>query len=195
MLSCRICFQIYTSWGMGYLSITFARAVQSLITVVFNSSHAFPLYVQQIIKILSLGTGSANLSRMNQVVELQSINIQLDSSVASITRVAAMDISGAIANGIVIAQNANPNIKICKDRIEFGKCYAPELQGFTGNLYPTMIPFPNYYLEFGNLIYYFDKRAYKLSIWNKSLDYKGAFAPTTPDNSAIFDMIYPRFAK
>ena len=27
--------------GHGLLSITFARAVQSLITVVFNSSHAF----------------------------------------------------------------------------------------------------------------------------------------------------------
>ena len=67
-----------------------------------------------------------------------------------------MCLSGAIANGIVLAQNENPNIKICKDRIEFGKCYTPELQGFSGNLYPT-IPLPNFYLEFGNLIYYYDK--------------------------------------
>ena len=194
MLSCSyiIPYISHEAWAIVYYLY---RAVQSLNVVIFNSSHAFSLYVQQIIKMLSLGTDSANLSSMNQVVELQSINIQLDSSVASITRVASMDISGAIANGIVIAQNANPNIKICKDRIEFGKCYAPELQGLSGNLYPTMIPFPNYYLEFGNLIYYFDKRAYKLSIWNKSLDYKGVFPPTTPDNPAIFDMIYPRFAK
>ena len=134
------------------------------------------------------------MSTMNQVVELQSINILLDSSVASITKVAAMTLSGAIANGIVIAQNANPNIKICKDRIEFGKCYTPELQGFSGNLYPTIIPFPYFYLEYGNLIYYFDKNAYKLSFWNKSLDYKGMFPPTEPDNPAIFNIIYPKFA-
>lgn len=62
---------------------------------------------------------------MNNGFYLQTINIQLDSSVKSITKVAAMCLSGAIANGIVLAQNENPNIKICKDRIEFGKCYTP----------------------------------------------------------------------
>ena len=131
---------------------------------------------------------------MNNGFYLQTINIQLDSSVKSITKVAAVCLSGAIANGIVLAQNENPNIKICKDRIEFGKCYTPELQGFSGNLYPT-IPLPNFYLEFGNLIYYYDKSAYKHSLWSKELDYRGIFPPTSPDDPTIFNLIYPKFAK
>ena len=121
---------------------------------------------------------------MNNGIYLQTINIQLDSSVKSITKVAAMCLSGAI----------DPNIKICKDRIEFGKCYTPELQGFSGNLYPT-IPLPNFYLEFGNLIYYYDKSAYKHSLWSKELDYRGIFPPTSPDDPTIFNLIYPKFAK
>ena len=60
-------------------------------------------------------------------------------------------------------------------------------QGVTGNI------FPNFFLEFGNLVYYFND-AYKCSLFNKQLDYKGAFPPTVPDNEHIFNMIYPRFA-
>ena len=60
-------------------------------------------------------------------------------------------------------------------------------QGVSGNI------FPNFFLEFGNLVYYFND-SYKCSIFNKQLDYKGAFAPTVPDNEQIFNMIYPRFA-
>lgn len=64
---------------------------------------------------------------MNGGFYLNSINIQLDSSVKSITAVAAMCLSGSIENGIIIAQNENPNITIYKNKIEFGKCYNPML--------------------------------------------------------------------
>ena len=118
---------------------------------------------------------------------LNSLNIQLDSSVKSITKVAAMCLSGSIENGIFIAQNRNPNIVIYKNRIEFGKCYNPQFQGYSGTI------MPNFFLEFGNLVYYFD-RAYKHSFLSKKLDYQGIFAPSIPDNEEIFNMIYPKFA-
>ncbi len=124
---------------------------------------------------------------MNGGAYIQSINIQLDSSVKSITKVAAMCLSGAIANGIVITQNENPNIKIYKNKIEFGKCYNPEFAGLSGNI------FPNFFLEFGNLVYYYDS-AYKCSMWSKELDYKGFFAPTEPDNEYVFNLIYPKYS-
>ena len=119
---------------------------------------------------------------------LQSINIQLDSSVQSITRVAAMCLSGAIANGIVLSGNENPDIRICKNKIEFGRCYTPELQGLSGMI------FQNFHLEYGNLVYYYSD-AYTLSFWSKSLDYKGYFTPNVPDDPTIFNMIYPKFAQ
>lgn len=97
-----------------------------------------------------------------------------------------MCLSGSIANGIALAQNENPNIKIFKNKIEFGKCCNSELQGITGNV------FPNYYIEFGNLIYYYDDN-FKCSLWGNILDYKGFFAPTEPDNIYIFNLIYPKF--
>ncbi len=118
---------------------------------------------------------------------IQSIDIQLDMSVKSLTKIAAMCLSGTIANGIVLAQNENPNIRIWKNKIEFGKCYNPELAGLSGNI------MPNYYLEFGNLVYYYDD-SFKCSLWDKQLDYKGFFTPTEPDNMYIFNMIYPKFA-
>lgn len=120
-------------------------------------------------------------------MNIQSLNIQLDSSVKSITKVAAMCLSGAIANGIVLAQNENPNIKIYKNKIEFGRCYNPELIELSGNI------IPNYFLEFGNLTYYYDD-SFKCSLLKKQLDYKGFFTPTEPDNVYIFNMIYPKFA-
>ena len=124
---------------------------------------------------------------MNEGFYLNSIDIQLDSSVKSITEVAAMCLSGAIENGIIISQNTDPSIRICKDRIEFGKCFNPDLYGMAGNI------MTNYYLEYGNLVYRFDS-AYKHSFLTNKLDYKGIFAPSVPDNEEIFDMIYPRFA-
>lgn len=120
-------------------------------------------------------------------MNIQSLNIQLDSSVKSITKVAAMCLSGTIANGIVLAQNENPHIKIYKNKIEFGRCNNPELIGLSGNIAP------NYFLEFGCLIYYYDN-SFKCSFWNKQLDYKGFFMPTEPDNEHIFNIIYPKFA-
>ena len=51
----------------GLLSITFARAVQSLITVVFNSSHAFSIYAL-FIKMLFLGTDSAIHIKMKKIL-------------------------------------------------------------------------------------------------------------------------------
>ena len=54
-----ICSYIYLM-RHGLLSITFARAVQSLITVVFNSSHAFSIYALFTLKILYLWADSAN---------------------------------------------------------------------------------------------------------------------------------------
>ena len=71
--------------------------------------------------------------------------------------------------------------------IEFGKCYNPEFLGFSGNI------MTNYFMEFGNLVYYYDD-SFKCSIRNKQLDYKGFFAPTEPDNEYIFNMIYPKLA-
>lgn len=98
-----------------------------------------------------------------------------------------MCLSGAIANGVVLAQNLEPKIKIFKNKIEFGKCFNPELQGVSGNVFPC------FYVEYGNLVYYFNS-GYKYSSWGKKLDYTGMFAPTEPDNPQIFDLIYPKFA-
>ena len=124
---------------------------------------------------------------MNEGFGIYSIDIQLDSSVKSLTKVAAMCISGVIENGIVLALNENPKIKIYKNKIEFGKCYNPELQGLSGNI------MTNYYLEYGNLVYYFNN-GYKLSFWSKQLDYQGVMPPTQPDNEYIYNLIYPRYA-
>lgn len=124
---------------------------------------------------------------MDEGFYIQSIDVLLDASVKSLTKVAAMCLSGIIANGIVLAQNKNPNIKIYKNKIEFGRCDNSELIGISGNIAP------NYFLEFGNLVYYYDN-SFKCSLWNKQLDYKGFFMPTEPDNEYIYNMIYPKFA-
>lgn len=124
---------------------------------------------------------------MDDLFHIYSLDIQLDSSVHSMTKVAAMGLSGEIQNGIYLSKNPNPRIKICKNRIEFGKCHNPNLQNVTGNV------FQNYYVEFGNLIYYFNTM-YKCSFLRKQIDYVGHFPPSTPDNEAIFNMIYPKFA-
>lgn len=115
------------------------------------------------------------------------MNIRLDSSVQHITKTACMVFSGTIQNGLMLTNNINANIVIYKDRIEFGKCYHPDLEYVTGLI------FPNFYKEYGNIVYRFGT-GFKCSVWNKTLDYVGVFPPTEPDNSEIFRLIYPKFS-
>lgn len=51
---------------------------------------------------------------------------------------------------------------------------------------------PNFYMEYGNVIYRFDS-GYSYSVWSKKLDYTGMFAPTVPDNVQLFNLIYPQY--
>lgn len=113
------------------------------------------------------------------------INIRLDCSVKSISRTAAYHLSSVIANGIMLSQNSE--IIIYKDHIDFGRCMNPEFQGTSGNIAP------NFYMEYGNVIYRFGSNL-KCSWFSKQLEYVGCMAPTFPDNSEIFNLIYPRFA-
>lgn len=113
------------------------------------------------------------------------INIRLDCSVKSISRTAAYHLSSVIANGIMLSQNSE--IIIYKDHIDFGGCMNPEFQGTLGNIAP------NFYIEYGNVIYRFGSNL-KCSWFSKQLEYVGCMAPTFPDNSEIFNLIYPRFA-
>lgn len=113
------------------------------------------------------------------------INIRLDCSVKSISRTAAYHLSSVIANGIMLSQNSE--IIIYKDHIDFGRCINPEFQGTSGNIAP------NFYMEYGNVIYRFGSNL-KCSWFSKQLEYVGCMAPTFPDNSEIFNLIYPRFA-
>ena len=81
---------------------------------------------------------------MDEGFYIQSIDIKLDETVRSLTKIAAMYLSGSIANGIVLAQNENPNIKIYKNKIEFGKCYNPEFILWNlGILFITMMILSN----------------------------------------------------
>lgn len=113
------------------------------------------------------------------------INVRLDHSVKSISRTAACHLSSVIANGIMLAQNKD--VVIYKDRIDFGRCSNPEIQGMSGNIAP------NFYMEYGNVIYRFGSNL-KCGWLSKQIDYVGTMAPTSPDNYEIFKLIYPRFA-
>lgn len=113
------------------------------------------------------------------------ININLDSSVKSISLTAAYHLSSIIGNGIMLSRNND--IVIYKDRIDFGRCYNPELKGISGNIAP------NFYIEYGNVIYRFGSNL-KCGWFKKQIDYVGTLAPTSPDNPDIFRLIYPRFA-
>lgn len=115
------------------------------------------------------------------------INIELDSSVKHISQVAAMALSGSIQNGIVLVGNDSNKIVIYKDRIDFGKTYNSEFEGISGNIAP------NFYLEYGKVIYYFGSNI-KCSFFSKTIEYKGLFPPTVPDNRELYNLIYPRFA-
>ncbi len=118
-------------------------------------------------------------------VPIRNINVRLDSSVKSISRAAACHLSSVIANGIMLAQNND--VVIYKDRIDFGRCSNPEIQGMSGNIAP------NFYMEYGNVIYRFGSNL-KCGWLSKQIDYVGTMAPTSPDNPEIFNLIYPRFA-
>lgn len=113
------------------------------------------------------------------------MNIRLDSSVKSISRVAAYHLSSVIANGIIMSQSNE--VVIYKNRIDFGKCNNAEFQGVSGNIAP------NFYIEYGNVIYRFGSNL-KCGWFSKQIDYIGTMAPTAPDNPEIFNLIYPRFA-
>ena len=118
-------------------------------------------------------------------VPMSNINVRLDSSVKSITRTAACHLLSVIANGIMLAQNND--VVIYKDRIDFGRCSNPEIQGMSGNIAP------NFYMEYGNVIYRFGSNL-KCGWFSKQIDYVGTMAPTSPDNPEVFNLIYPRFA-
>ena len=118
-------------------------------------------------------------------VSMSNINIRLDSSVKSITHTAACHLSSVIAIGIALSQNNN--VIIYNDRVDFGKCINPEIQGVSGNIAS------NYYMEYGNIIYRFGSNI-KCGWLRKQLDYVGIMAPTSPDNFEVFNLIYPRFA-
>lgn len=113
------------------------------------------------------------------------INVRLDHSVKSISRTAAYHLSSTIANGVMLSQNND--VIIYKDRIDFGECNNPEYQGVSGNIAP------NFYMEYGNVIYRFGSNL-KCGWFSKQIDYVGTMAPTSPDNSEVFKLIYPRFA-
>lgn len=120
------------------------------------------------------------------------INISLDASVNNLTRVAAMHLSGSIINGITISMNCS-NIIIYKNKVSFGKCHNPLLQNISGNVTNPYYPGPNFYMEYGNLAYYYDN-AFKCSFWSKTLDYQGFCPPQEPDDINIYNLLYPKFS-
>ena len=75
-----------------------------------------------------------------------------------------------LENGIVLADNPTPYIKIGKDKIDFGKSYNPNLTEMSGLI------FPNFYKEYGNIVYRYGSNL-KCSFWNKTLDYVGLMPP------------------
>ncbi len=139
------------------------------------------LIFQTLLNRCGLADASVDVSMNNNGF----INIRLDSSVKSISRTAAYHLSSVISNGMMLSQNSE--IIIYKDHIDFGRCMNPEFQGTSGNIAP------NFYMEYGNVIYRFSSNL-KCSLFSKQLDYVGKMAPTFPDNSEIFNLIYPRFA-
>lgn len=98
-----------------------------------------------------------------------------------------MAISGVIENGLVLNNNPSAQIVIYKDRIDFGRCYNPDLDGLAGLI------FPNFYKEYSNIIYRYGCNL-KCSFFNRTIDYVGSFPPIVPDNEDIFHVIYPKFA-
>ena len=119
-------------------------------------------------------------------IDFNDIVIELDASVRHITSAACMHLSGILENGIVLADNPTPYIKIGKDKIDFGKSYNLDLMEMSGLI------FPNFYKEYGNIVYRYGSNL-KCSFWNKTLDYVGLMPPSVPDNIQLYNLIYPRF--
>lgn len=119
-------------------------------------------------------------------IDFNDIAIELDASVRHITSAACMHLSGILENGIALADNPTPYIKIGKDKIDFGKSYNPDLIEMSGLI------FPNFYKEYGNIVYRYGSNL-KCSFWNKTLDYVGLMPPSVPDNIQLYNLIYPRF--
>lgn len=119
-------------------------------------------------------------------IDFDDIVIELDASVRHITSAACMHLSGILENGIVLADNPTPYIKIGKDKLDFGKSYNPDLIEMSGLI------FPNFYKEYGNIMYRYGSNL-KCSFWNKTLDYVGLMPPSVPDNIQLYNLIYPRF--
>ena len=119
-------------------------------------------------------------------IDFNDIVIELDASVRHITSAACMHLSSILENGIVLADNPTPYIKIGKDKIDFGKSYNPDLMEMSGLI------FPNFYKEYGNIVYRYGSNL-KCSFWNKTLDYVRLMPPSVPDNIQLYNLIYPRF--
>lgn len=119
-------------------------------------------------------------------IDFNDIVIELDASVRHITSAACMHLSSILENGIVLADNPTPYIKIGKDKIDFGKSYNPDLMEMSGLI------FPNFYKEYGNIVYRYGSNL-KCSFGNKTLDYVGLMPPSVPDNIQLYNLIYPRF--
>ena len=119
-------------------------------------------------------------------IDFNDIVIELDASVRHIPSAACMHLSSILENGIVLADNPTPYIKIGKDKIDFGKSYNPDLMEMSGLI------FPNFYKEYGNIVYRYGSNL-KCSFWNKTLDYVGLMPPSVPDNIQLYNLIYPRF--
>lgn len=130
------------------------------------------LFYNQILSTLGLRT-------INDV-----FNIELDSSIKSITKVAAYHLSSVIANGISLSKSNM--IRIHKNKVVFSN-NNPQLRNLSGQIAP------NFYVEYSNIVYYFGKNL-KCPLFSKTLDYIGAYPPTAPDNEYIFKLIYPRFS-
>ena len=119
-------------------------------------------------------------------IDFNDIVIELDASVRHITSAACMHLSSILENGIVLADNPTPYIKIGKDKIDFGKSYNPDLMEMSGLI------FPNFYKEYGNIVYRYGSNL-KCSFGTKLLDYVGLMPPSVPDNIQLYNLIYPRF--
>lgn len=119
--------------------------------------------------------------------------IMLSPEVKHLTQVACYAISGYIQTGLVLTSNLSADIVIYKDRIDFGTCLDVNFDGIQGSLGPVLPFFQNYYKEGRNIVYRYDS-GFNYSMFSKTLDYVGVYAPTEPDNAELFHLLYPKFS-
>lgn len=119
-------------------------------------------------------------------VSLKNIRILLDSGVKHISKTACMAISGSLENGLLLTGTYDNVITIYRDRIDFGKSINPELKSIYGFIAA------NFYREYGSIIYRYGPNL-KCSFFSKTIEYKGLYPPTQPDNPQLFNLIYPKF--